>query len=174
MKDTQPSKEENWVAALAVGAVGVDMAAMGVTKHLNHRKLQCKRLEIHRLTLTGNPNTYDKDGMMSLHWAARLNETPSLVKALVDAGTKINARSEKRGLTPLHIAVNSDKLSVVQVLLDAGADLNARTKDEKTPLHLAVLAVKFSKTTEPVKVLLDAGADPKAKDIRGKHLLTWY
>ena len=43
-------------------------------------------------------------GLTPLHYAARANENPDVVQALVDAGADIEAKTENDGLAPLHHA----------------------------------------------------------------------
>ena len=75
--------------------------------------------------------------MTPLHWAARGNENPAVIAALVDAGADLKARTEG-GLTPLHWAARgNENPAVIAALLDAGADLKARTEGGLTPLHWA-------------------------------------
>ena len=100
-----------------------------------------------------------------LHFVARNNENPEVVKALLDAGADIVARDDG-GDTPLHIAASSNENpEVVKVLLDAGADIKARSDGGGTPLHSAAYN---NENPEVVKVLLDAGANIKAKSNNGK------
>ncbi len=80
--------------------------------------------------------------------------TPEGVRAALDAGADLEARTEG-GLTPLMYAARyNENPEVVQVLLEAGVDLEARDEDGSTPLMLAAW------NPEVVQVLLDAGADP--------------
>jgi ankyrin repeat protein len=54
--------------------------------------------------------------------------------------------------TPLHVAVDHNRLDVVELLLSNGANVNASTKPNlDTPLHLA-------KSVEMAHVLIDSGA----------------
>jgi ankyrin repeat protein len=72
-----------------------------------------------------------------LHMVA-LSGSPEFVKALLDAGASVNV-SEARGLTPLMLAVATDRqnLDIIRMLIAQGADLNARNKDGETALDLA-------------------------------------
>ena len=140
----------------------------------------------HCLSEGADPNARDENGYTPLHrmgvralgndevTMALLNETPAVVKVLVDAGADLEAR-DARGWTPLHAATILDPV-VVKYLLDAGAAPNARDARGWTPLHAAV-SHGFnldwnSRTMEPilawmetgtVKLLVDAGADPNAR-----------
>ena len=60
---------------------------------------------------------------------------PSIVKALLDAGAKQDARNEG-GATPLHLAASGGHASVVKVLLDAGVKPDSRNEEGKTPFDV--------------------------------------
>ena len=79
----------------------------------------------------------DEDGETPLHRAARFNENPAVIAALLDAGAEIEARNED-GHTPLHRAARLNKNpAVIAALLDAGADPEARDEAGKTPWDYA-------------------------------------
>ena len=63
--------------------------------------------------------------------------SPDNIQALLDAGTKINARAND-GSTPLLTATAFGTLANIKALLDAGADVMARDNGGRTPLHWAV------------------------------------
>jgi ankyrin repeat protein len=67
--------------------------------------------------------------------AARKN--PELVKVLLEAGAKVDAR-QPGWRTPLMLAAIAGNQPVVRLLLDAGADVNAKDSNNKTPLDLAL------------------------------------
>ncbi len=99
-------------------------------------------------------------GESPLHRAA-LEGSGKAVKALLEAGADLNARTRLGG-TPLHLAAMKGNSEVVKLLLNAGADPNARDHRflGNTPLHWA----RYGKNGEVVKLLLEAGADPNARD----------
>jgi ankyrin repeat protein len=80
---------------------------------------------------------------------------PEVVKALLDAGAKVND-ADIRGMTPLQFAVSSEvqNPAVVKTLLKAGADVNARSTAGETALDWAK---KFG-SKEVIAALTSAGA----------------
>ena len=136
-----------------------------------------------------NLNTQDADGTTPLMLAV-VNAEADCVKLLLDKGADPNL-SNKTGATALMWAVND--LKKVQLLLDRGANVNAVSKDEKSPLRLALnlpnpmpvvqallakranvnqadkngftplMFAGFSGNLELIQLLLAKGADPKAK-----------
>ena len=55
--------------------------------------------------------------------AARNNSNPDVVKALISAGAKVNAKEDTYGLTPLYTAARyNSNPDVVKALISAGAN----------------------------------------------------
>jgi ankyrin repeat protein len=82
--------------------------------------------------------------------------------------TDVNAQ-DIFGVSSLHIAARSKNLSesVTQKLIDKGANISLRTKENRTPLHFAVV----NENTDVVSILLKLGADPIAEDVDGLNAL---
>ena len=80
---------------------------------------------------------------------------PDVVKALLDAGAKVND-ADIRGMTPVQFAVSSEaqNAAVVKLLLKAGADVNAKSSVGETALDWAM---KFG-NKEVIAALTSAGA----------------
>src|SRR5262249_49239535 len=72
-----------------------------------------------------------------LMWAAPTG-SPELIRALIDAGAKVNAQ-DVQGMSPLMLVVASENqdLAVVRVLLQSGANVNARSGRGETALDWA-------------------------------------
>ncbi len=85
--------------------------------------------------------------------AAAVKGDTDTVKALLDKGTKVDARDENGG-TALGHAVWFGHLDTVRLLIDRGADVNASKRDGSTPLQLA----NASNHPEIADALTKAGA----------------
>ena len=79
------------------------------------------------------------------------------------------AKIKNGGGTPLHMAMQHNKLEDVKKLLDAGADVNAKDWKGWTLLHWAAR----KNTVEVAKLLIHNGADVNAKEEDGRTPLHW-
>ena len=115
--------------------------------------------DLSRCLKVKKPYARNKYGRTPLHYAAQ-GEAPALVSALVKAGAKVNARDNRGGWTPLHLAAQTGKTpGVVTALIKAGADPGAKDKKGRTPLQLAE---KFNKAPAVVSTLKQARVAPGA------------
>lgn len=104
----------------------------------------------------------DAEQTTPLHVAAYKNQK-AIVDYLLSRPGMLKDPLDKRGSTPLILAVAAGNLDCVSSLIEAGCDLKVKGPDGGTALHKAAaqgyLAI--------VDKLLNAGADPKAVDLRG-------
>ncbi len=101
--------------------------------------------------------------------ATRIGAT-EMVKALIDAGADVDARSEPYGWTALVIAATELNVNVATILIEAGADINAHMDgaDAALPGITALIrAANYEGSEEFVRLLIDAGADVNAKSNDG-------
>jgi ankyrin repeat protein len=98
---------------------------------------------------------------------AALYGQAEIVRALLDAGANINARTIISGWTPLMAAASESKTAIVQILLDRGADINAQSPDGTTPLMIAARSGHVA----TVQVLLDRGAEVNQRSPDGVSAL---
>ena len=66
----------------------------------------------------------------------------------------------------MHVAIELGRKQVLKMFLDGGAQPNKEDVKGRTPLHWAVLKMRFCKET--VQLLLERGADPNKADERGR------
>lgn len=113
------------------------------------------------IRLGENPNR-QHDYTTVLQYAAR-DLNVEAVRMLIANGADVNARN-KKGLTPLHVAVMKGALDVVVELLQNGANVDAQDSDGYTPLHYAVIA----KSIKTVQVLLKHKANADLSNSTGR------
>ncbi|MFN7095687.1 MAG: ankyrin repeat domain-containing protein, partial [Burkholderiales bacterium] len=76
----------------------------------------------------------DDKGLTPLHIAAQ-SEQSEMVIFLLNQGANIEAKTNRGGYTPLHLAVSNE--TIVDTLLKAGAKINAQTDYDWNALHIA-------------------------------------
>ena len=100
-----------------------------------------------------------REGTHALPWAI-YNRKTDVARALINAGSDVNALSPRFRFTTLNMALWPDSratLEGVRLLIDAGADVNGSARHGVTSLHTAA---KYSRDPAIIDLLLDAGADP--------------
>jgi ankyrin repeat protein len=118
-------------------------------------------------------NAKDDEGRTALMYAAYGNREANIdiLEALIAAGADLKV-VDKRGVTPLMSAAETDILAGLTILLKHGAraSIDAKDKDGQTALMYAVRGAEQMKF-EKVKLLLAAGADPKIQNNKGRTAL---
>ncbi|KAH8479316.1 hypothetical protein H0E87_031672 [Populus deltoides] len=106
------------------------------------------------------------DDMGAIHLPPK-RAIQKLSRTLLSSGASIKA-STRKGLTPLHYAVQGSHLELVKYLVRKGASLTVRTKVGMTPLDLATneeihVFLEESERT-PKKGTLDGKDEPEASE----------
>ena len=111
------------------------------------------------------------DGMTPLNFATVWGQE-DVVQLLLDRGANPD-KADRRGMTPLHTAIDIDKsdsdseflsaLYIVKLLIQAGADPSPEREDGQTPLHMA----SNRGATELFMELLNGGAAADKPDHSG-------
>jgi ankyrin repeat protein len=107
------------------------------------------------------------------HSSSEADATTVIAKKLLDAGAKIDLRTDARyhRQTALHYAAFYGNSAVARVLLESGADVATTDAHGRTPLHLAAVGEyddTASRRLQVAQLLLQYGADVNAKDLNGK------
>lgn len=92
-----------------------------------------------------------------------------VVRILISEGQDINQRNRK-GKTPIFLAIKNNKVEVVKVLIDNGADLTLQDEYIATPLHYAANIPNI----EIARMLVDAGANVDAISDRTNYTPLCY
>lgn len=122
-----------------------------------------------------DPNVASEYFLSPLHVAARDNDDPAVIMALLEAGANPNApmgaldRSGHHDMTPLFFAAfGNPNAAVILALVNGGADVNARDSREDTALWHAA---QENDNPAVIDALIEAGADPNAQNIHGSSPL---
>ncbi|PIG79088.1 nf kappa B inhibitor I-kappa-B [Aspergillus arachidicola] len=103
---------------------------------------------------------YFPRGYGPLHVAAHIVGGRLFVKALLQQGEDVEAKS-RNGQTALHVAAGIEHESqTVRTLLEYGANVSAVDDDRETPLSIAVVEGSL----ETIKLLVEFGADVRSLD----------
>ena len=101
----------------------------------------CLRVVETLLRLGADPNTQDSGGHTPLYRVANecgSDAGPDIVRALVHAGSDVNACSGVTRTTPLHMAARRGFMGIAQALLECGAAVEAKDTKGDTPLQRAL------------------------------------
>lgn len=90
-----------------------------------------------RLPIVPDFNLSDSEDQTPLELALCTGQM-SVARRLIEAGANVELQTATNGLTLLHKAVRRGDSASALFLLDHGADINNKTKDNKTPLQLAI------------------------------------
>lgn len=104
----------------------------------------------------------NEDGDSALHVAAAQTGTADIARALLTAGSDIDAIGS-RGATPLHRAARTADEQMVEVLLQWKPDVAIEDNDKRTALHVAAQDGR----QDVARLLLAHGTDAKTKDNAG-------
>ena len=163
------TNESRWTRKLATDFV-VSPAERGAqmnftTTWMSNRALVLPALLAVLVTVSG---CYPTDNQpKTLHMAAfKGNMKPA--KGFINNGTSVNAKGPD-GESPLHFAVNGDKIDMAEYLLDNGADVNSTGGSGSTPLHSAA----WKGHPAIAKLLITRGANVNAVNQMGKTPLDW-
>ena len=108
-------------------------------------------------------NTRDiTTGENGLHVVTQRRDT-LWIRFLLQKGTNPNIR-DRKGVTPLQIAVRLNHIEGVEALLNGGADVDIADSQGETPLMTAV----HQRNVPLVRQLLADGADPDVTDNTGR------
>jgi ankyrin repeat protein len=97
--------------------------------------------------------------MTAIQMAVR-DDSPDIVKLLINSGADVNIGSTRLKFTPLHIAARKGDAELVNLLIDSGSVVNLPNHEGTSALHYAVRAGK----NEIVELLIANGAEINIKD----------
>ncbi len=162
-------KDEQMIDALLSAGADSGQTDLDGNTPLHHAVLSANHQIFEKiLARTGNPDPVNSYGETPLLLAARVGKV-SLIRSLLDAGADFNHK-DARGNTILHILCTrpgAGREAIVERLASQVRDVNLRNFDDRTPLHLAVMAGNLA----VVNSLLDAGARIDARLPDGSAVL---
>ena len=93
-------------------------------------------------------------------------------QVLLDHGASVHMRN-KKGQTPLHLALLRRYSNTVELLLKLGAEVDAKDNDNMTPLHVALMGSKYLPNYDGgrstvAQVLLEHGASIHTRNKNGQ------
>lgn len=99
----------------------------------------------------------------ALHYAVSINKI-GYVEELIESEPNLVTQYNKDGLTPIHVAIDSNSLSSLKMLLKNKVNPNIKNALGETPLTYAIKAGKVKSAS----ILLDYKANPEIMDLDGK------
>ncbi len=106
----------------------------------------------------------EEDSLQNLY----VQRIENVVRLLLKYGANPNLQRPD-GITPLHIAVQKESVSITKLLLDSSANPNFQNQEGFTPLHFAAQQGSLDIT----KLLLEKGADVRISAKDGLTALSW-
>lgn len=119
--------------------------------------------QVAQLLIEAGANIHLRDSFGTPLMRATFYGHPSVIRVLLSAGARPDARGAEKQSTPLHGAAMTGKPKITQLLLENGADIDARDEHGNTPLHYTA---RYA-FTEIARILAAAGADVDAVDKNG-------
>lgn len=82
----------------------------------------------------------DHEGATPIHVAVSEAKDIGVLHTFLIYGVDPNIKESETQMTPLHLAIEVGNWEAIEALLQGGADVNTLTADQRSPLHLAVVA----------------------------------
>ncbi|CAB0037905.1 unnamed protein product [Trichogramma brassicae] len=113
-----------------------------------------------------DPNSANEAGETPLHVICRRQyDDDELAKIFFGTKAKLDVR-DKRGNTPLHLALVNYRMKLVELLLRQGADPNVPNEEGSTPLHVICESHRFHHFMEKLFDVCDEVRRPLRVDAR--------
>ena len=117
----------------------------------------------------------DSEGKTALMYAAEKSINPEIIRALIQAGSDVNAHDNNGSTALMFAAARNIRPEILYALIEAGADINAQNTAGNTALILAakfhiyhsMLEGKLRIKSQNLQILIDAGADTTIKNSGG-------
>lgn len=128
--------------------------------------------------LADEHHNYGPYNKISNFHVACMKSNNNLVESFINSGAAINNRVSRNSVfcpsyTPLHFAVESNKIENVQLLVNHGSDLDLKNGYYMTPLHLA-LYNEDHKEKDTIVDFLYSLVEEKNKDCTDLNGLTYF
>lgn len=117
-----------------------------------------------------NPTAVDDEGNSILHILSEFYEGEHFLYYTIEFRERHMAAKNKKGQTPLHLAVAGGKLNNIMILCDFGADVNSKDNEGNTPLF-SIFENDNDNNVKILLFLLSQGADINIKNNYGENIL---